>query len=180
VRTYSHAIFAAAIASAVANRFEGAGGRAVLPAALGSLLPDLPAGAGLAWAALRRLGVGRETLRDEVCSRRRFALPDAALHSALPVAAALAAFGALRGRIAPGLRGPALGFLGGWAGHVVADALTHGGDARPPFWPLARWRFRSPVSYWEGDRHARAFGLVEHGALVISGAFLLARRVGRR
>lgn len=154
----------------------------MLPAALlGSVLPDLPAGAGLVWAALRRLApIGRETLRDEVCSRRRFSTPDAALHSAVPAAAALAALGALRGRSRPELRAPALAFLAGWAGHVVADALTHGGDARPLLWPLSRWRFQSPVSYWERDRHARAFGLVEHGAIALVLARLLARRFGRR
>jgi membrane-bound metal-dependent hydrolase YbcI (DUF457 family) len=120
------------------------------------------------------LRFGREVLEGEVCSRRRFATPDAALHSALPVAGALAAVAAVpRGRRKRGLSALVLG----WAGHVVADALTHNSDARPLFWPVSGWRFRSPISYRERARHARLVGVAEHAAAVAALAWLL--RSGR-
>jgi hypothetical protein len=130
----------------------------------------------MAWVGLRRFRFGREALQEEVCSRRRFAAPDATLHSALPVAALLPLALTLRHG---GTRGTALAFALGWAGHVVVDALTHGEDARPVLWPASGWRFRSPVSYWEQGRHARAFTLIEH-AVTLAVAARLFQKLGER
>lgn len=172
VRTYSHGILSLAAARLVAPR---GGGPSALPALGGGALPDLPMAAGLAWAAGRRLRFGREVLEGEVCSRRRFAAPDAALHSALPVAVTLAVVAAApKGRWKPGV----LAFGLGWAGHVVSDALTHGSDARPILWPISPWRFRSPISYRERERHARLVGSVEHAADLAALAWLLLARRG--
>jgi hypothetical protein len=52
---------------------------------------------------------------------------------------------------------------------VASDVLTHGSDARPPLWPLSRWRFESPVSYRERDRHGLPFTVVEHAVLLALG-----------
>jgi len=172
VRTYSHAILGLAVARLVEGR--AGGGAAPLAASVGGVLPDLPMGAGLAWASGRRLRFGREVLEAEVCSRRRFAAPDAALHSALPVAGALAVIAAVP--MEHWKRGLSPLVLG-WAGHVVADALTHGADARPLFWPVSEWRFRSPISYRERDRHARLVGIAEHAATLAALAWML--RSGR-
>ncbi len=70
-----------------------------------------------------------------------------------------------------------LAFLIGWAGHVLADALTHAEDARPILWPVSKRRFRSPVSYWDRSHHARAFTMVEHGALLLLAACCISRRL---
>jgi membrane-bound metal-dependent hydrolase YbcI (DUF457 family) len=177
VRTYSHAILTAAVARTAARRTGAEGAPLAAAALLGSVLPDLPAGTGMAWVGLRRFRFGREVLREEVCSRRRFATPDAALHSALPVAALLPLTLTLR---RGGVRKIVLAFVLGWAGHVVVDALTHGEDARPVLWPLSGRRFRSPVSYWEQGRHARAFTLVEHAIAIAVAARLLREFGGRR
>lgn len=107
----------------------------------------------------------------EACEKGPFGAPDAALHSALLVAALLAlhpAFGA-KGRRA------SLAFLLGWAAHVLADALTHAEDVRPILWPLSRWRFRGLISYWDHRYHACPFALIEHGALLLVAAWLLSR-----
>lgn len=134
--------------------------------ASGATLPDLPAIAGAVWLGARRRVFTRGEFREKVCGESSFGVPDAALHSALPVAVLL---------VLCHPRGKLLAFLLGWAGHALADALTHSEDARPLLWPLVRWRFRSPISYWDRSRHARVFALAEHGALLL----LVARKVRR-
>ncbi len=141
---------------------------------LGAVLPDLPAIAGAIWLGARRRPLTRREFCEEVCEKGPFGAPDAALHSALPVAVTLVLYrvsGAGGRRPRPAL----LAFLLGWAGHALADALTHAEDARPISWPLSRWRLRSPVSYWDRSRHARAFALAEHGALLL----IVARTISR-
>ena len=158
MRTYSHAIL-------TFTALRRLGTPAATAAALGAVLPDLPAIAGAAWLAANRLGrFSRKEFETEVCGRRVFAGPDAALHSVLPVA--MAALGASfflgRGETRPAL----LPFLLGWAGHVATDALTHGSDARPLLWPVSGYRFESPISYRERDRHALPFTVAEHAAVL--------------
>ena len=164
MRTYSHAL----LTHAAARRLSPSES---VPAwaSLGAALPDLPAAIGTAWVwARRRKTPSREEFENDVCGRSLFRAPDAALHSALPVGAALAALLTLFGR--PGApkshRNAALAFFLGWAGHVASDALTHGSDARPLFWPISNRRFESPVSYRERARHAAAFTAAEHLALL--------------
>jgi len=93
------------------------------------------------------------------------------LHSAIPVGALLML--CLSGGVPP--RGGLLTFLSGWAGHVLADALTHAEDARPILWPLSKRRFASPISYWDCSYHARLFALAEHGALMLAAARAITR-----
>ncbi len=33
-------------------------------------------------------------------------------------------------------------------------------------WPVSRWRFESPVSYWDRGRYGRAFAVIEHAAVL--------------
>ncbi len=161
VRTYSHALLTWAAA-----RHASPSARAASWATLGATLPDLPVLAGTTWLATRRLGrFSRAELDTEVCARGLFRTPDAALHSALPVAAALALCCTARARYrSSGGALPAL--LLGWASHVVTDTLTHGSDARPLLWPLSSWRFHSPISYRERDRYALPFTVAEHAAVL--------------
>jgi hypothetical protein len=158
VRTYSYAI----LTYRALRRF---GAPTATAATLGAVLPDLPAIAGAAWLAANRLkGFSRKEFETEVCGRRVFAGPDAALHSALPVA--MTALGASlclgRGKTRTAL----LSLLLGWAGHVAADVLTHGSNARPLLWPVSACRFESPLSYRERDRHALPFTVAEHAAVL--------------
>ena len=158
MRTYSHAGF-------TYRAFRRLEAPTATAASLGAVLPDLPAIAGAAWLAANRLGgLSRKEFETEVCGRRVFAGPDAALHSALPVA--LAALGVSSFLARGDGRGALLSFLLGWAGHVVADALTHGSDARTLLWPVSAYRFESPLSYRERDRHALPFTVAEHAAVL--------------
>jgi hypothetical protein len=158
VRTYSHAVL-------TYRALRRLGAPTATAASLGAVVPDLPAIAGAGWLATNRLGgFSRKEFETKVCGRRVFAGPDAALHSALPVA--LAALGASSFLERGATRAALLSFLLGWAGHVAADALTHGSDARPLLWPVSAYRFESPLSYRERDRHALPFTVAEHAAVL--------------
>ena len=160
VRTYSHAL----LTWAAARRARLS--RPATWAALGATLPDLPVLAGAAWLTARRLGrFSRPDLDAEVCARGLFRAPDAALHSALPAAAALVLYDISAAK-QPSTNDALPAFLLGWAGHVATDFLTHGSDARPLLWPLSSYRFHSPVSYRERERYALPFTLAEHAALL--------------
>lgn len=169
MRTYTHTLLTLAAA-------RGRGRRTSLWAALGATVPDLPAGAGAAWLWARRKRLSLEALNEEVCGRSLLRIPDATLHSALPVAVALALY-AIPGVRSRDREGAWRALLLGWAGHVLTDALTHGKDARPLLWPLSDWRFRSPVSYWEHGRYSGLFTAVEHvTVLAATAGFLLGSR----
>ena len=162
MRTYSHAL----LTSAAVRYLRPNDGAFAAWAALGATLPDLPAGIGAAWLGARRL-YSRETFLREVCGRDAFRRPDAALHSILPVTAAAISIYTLSGPTSRTKNKALLPLLLGWAGHIVADTLTHGSDARPLFWPVYEWRFESPISYRERDRHALPVTIAEH-ALVLA------------
>jgi hypothetical protein len=136
MRTYSHAVLTMAAA-------RHTGVRGASWAVAGAVLPDLPSLVG----ATRLRAFGCEAFFGEVCSRRRFAVPDAALHSAATLTV-----------LAPLWRSDKTrDFLLGWAGHIAADSLTHREDARPLLWPLSRRWFRGPLSY-----RGKAFTVAEH------------------
>jgi hypothetical protein len=50
----------------------------------------------------------------------------------------------------------------------VIDMLTHRSDGYPIFWPLADYRFPTPLSYWEPSYHGRLFAVVCDGAMVLA------------
>lgn len=168
MRTYSHALLTLAASRRVEPRNS-------VSAALGAVLPDLPVAAGAVWLWARRGLFTRDQLRQEACSQRSFAAPDAALHSVVPVVTALALC-SLSGFGNKNPRRQLLAFLLGWAGHVATDALSHGEDARPLLWPLSESRFSSFVSYWEGNRNGHLFTIIEHATALAAGTSLLANR----
>lgn len=59
--------------------------------------------------------------------------------------------------------------------HLVCDFLLHAKDAHQHFWPLSRWRFESPVSYWDPDHYGIYVGALE-GGLAIALIAVLYRR----
>ncbi len=173
MRTYSHAALTWAVATKLSAPSEAS---VAAWGASGAALPDLPIIAGAVWFRARRRRLNRPKLCEEVCAKRSFASPDAALHSMLPVGALLLTLWTL-GSKELSLRKPLLTFLIGWAGHVLTDALTHAEDARPILWPTSEWRLRSPISYWDRSRYARTFTTVEHGILLLLVAWTIPRRV---
>lgn len=45
--------------------------------------------------------------------------------------------------------------------HTLIDFFVHREDAHMSFWPLSRWKFISPVSYWDRAHYGGVFSLVE-------------------
>lgn len=167
MHTYSHAVFT----WAVARYIKPEESHAALWGAVGSALPDMPTlvkAAHFLWR--RRDSIAKEEFKEEFLEALEyFEEPsgrlDLTLHSLVPVGTLLALYKVL------GLKSKdpdrtLLAFLLGWAGHNVLDFPTHADDARPPFWPLFRWRFKSPVSYWDRKFYALPCILVEHAAIL--------------
>jgi hypothetical protein len=45
--------------------------------------------------------------------------------------------------------------------HTTIDFLCHREDAHMSFWPLTRWKFISPASYWDPEYYGQQFALFE-------------------
>ena len=45
--------------------------------------------------------------------------------------------------------------------HIACDLPLHHDDAHMHVWPLLRWKFSSPVSYWDPAHYGRPASLVE-------------------
>jgi len=163
MHTYSHAILTWALARYLDPEESHAG----LWSAAGSTVPDVPTlvkAARLAWK--RRDSISKEEFREEYYEaleyyREPSGKLDLMVHSLVPVAALLVLFRTLEIKDRS-----LLYFLLGWAGHNLMDFPTHAQDARPPFWPLFKWRWKSPISYWDRKFYALPCLLVEHGALL--------------
>ena len=151
--------------------------------AVGAVLPDLPAGlAALYYGSTYLFGgdvPSGETLLDAIFFKGPFGSVGSVLHSVVLPAVLLVAYAAARfGGV--GLwdaRRLLLWFLVGWAGHTVADFLTHVDDTRPLFWPFSGWEWSSPVSYYDPRYHGRAFVAFEHGGMLAVSVWLLYRRL---
>ena len=163
MHTYSHAVFTWAIARYV-NREEL---HAAAWGAAGAALPDLPVLAKAAYLLWRHRGsiTKEEFLEALEYFKEPSGKVDLTLHSLAPVGSMLALYKVL-GLKRKDSKRTLLAFLLGWIGHNMADFPTHAEDARPPLWPLSRWRWKSPVSYWDRKFYALPCLLVEHGAIL--------------
>lgn len=175
MHTYAHSFFTWALA----KHGVGAGRAAGVAGAVGAALPDLPSFAATVYFWNRRDSVPREELLDDIYFTGGFGTTGSILHAIVPVGILLGLYWALRlGRFDG--RGIFLWFLLGWAGHTVADFLTHVNDTRPLFWPLSDWEWASPVSYYNPRYHGREFSALEHTSILAIMAGLLVRRLRRR
>lgn len=59
--------------------------------------------------------------------------------------------------------------------HTLIDFFCQREDAHMSFWPLTRWKYMSPVSYWDGAHYGHVFALFE-AVLGLILALLLYRR----
>lgn len=59
--------------------------------------------------------------------------------------------------------------------HLALDFPLHHDDGRPHFWPLTKWVFQSPLSYWDRAHHAGLVGPVEMALSALFCAILMVR-----
>lgn len=128
----------------------------------GAVAPDAPAIVRAVWLLARRRSAGPGY--DRIYGQRPWREVHRAVHAVWAPATVAA--------LARDSRGRAL--AAGWAGHLAVDLATHSDDAWPPLWPLSDRRLRSPVSYWQRDRHARLVLVADLAANVLA----LRRRPG--
>ena len=175
MHTYSHAIFTWAIARYLKKeKFHAA----AKWGAAGAALPDVPTfvkAARFLWR--RRDSMYEDGFKEDFLEALEYfqepaGKVDLALHSLAPVGFALTLYKVL-GVEEKDPNRALLAFLLGWAGHNVVDFPTHSSDARPPFWPLFGWRWKSPISYWDRKFYALPFIIVEHAAILALAAALI-------
>lgn len=140
--------------------------RRMLPIVLGAVAPDLPMVGFYAYERLR--GMSEAWIWQAGYHDPRWQALFDAVHS-FPLILAALAVAVLVGwpRLALGLASMAL--------HAAADFLVHHDDAHRHFFPLADWRFVSPVSYWD-PRHFGHLMVPLEAIGVIGGCLWLARR----
>lgn len=121
--------------------FGSQAGRPTVAAALGGMLPDLPAILMVLWSRWvedRSFGEIFGTLYFSEAWQAILA----PWHAVPLWAGALGAGLALRSPVVQAFA--ASGLL-----HQAVDFLLHADDPHRHFWPLTDWRFSSPVSYWD-------------------------------
>lgn len=138
-----------------------------LAAAAGGLLPDVPMFALFAWDRLVE-GLPEHVIWGERYWSDDWQIPVAISHS-IPIYAVVLALGLWwRSEI---VKVYALStFL-----HIACDLPVHHDDAHMHLWPLSRWRFISPVSYWDPSYHGALMSKIEL-AIVLVMIVLLWRR----
>lgn len=177
VHTDAHAFYTWFVAKHVAKSGRAAG----IAGAVGAALPDAPSFAGTFYFLYANSRFWAEEDLEAIYFTGPFGFAGNFMHSAVPVGALLALYAVLRSSRFRNFdrRRILLWFLIGWAGHAVADFLTHVDDTRPLFWPLSDWRWSSFVSYYNPRYHGIEFALAEHGGMLAIAITLLLRRRSR-
>lgn len=70
-------------------------------------------------------------------------------------------------------------FFGSALLHAFMDFFVHHKDAYMPFWPLARWKFESPISYWDPLYYGHIFAPIEMTLSLIASYLLYRRAKGK-
>jgi hypothetical protein len=135
-------------------------------AAAGGIAPDVPMLAIV--AALKFFGMPARQIFGEMYWENWWQITNAISHSFL--------LWGLLAFIAFARRWPLiLAFTASGLTHAAIDFLCHREDAHMQFWPLTRWKFVSPVSYWDPAHFGRYFGAFE-ALLGLAMAVIIFRR----
>ena len=167
MHTPSHMLLGAALYGRRRARF-------VWAALLGGLLPDVPMF--LLFAAARMAGADAHRIFERAYFSQSWQAANGLAHSLLLWPLLLAAALALHRRA----RGSDTGryallaaFAASGLTHAVVDFLCHREDAHMHFWPLTRWKFMSPVSYYERAHFGGTFMVAEMALGLASAAWLI-------
>ena len=134
---------------------------------VGGVAPDLPMFALFIWDRYVQ-GLGEEQIWEGRYWTDAWQIPAAIGHS-LPIASVILAIGlAARWQL---LSFFALSMLV----HIMTDLPFHNDDAHMHLWPLSRWKFISPVSYWDPAHYGNIMHWVELALMVTMMAVLWVR-----
>jgi hypothetical protein len=153
-----------------------------LAGALGGIAPDVPML--LIVLTLKLLGFADRTIFGELYWQNWWQTTNAIGHNFLGWSALVLLGLVMRDRLSASVRS-----FDGWtllslfAGsallHTAIDFLCHREDAHMSFWPLTRWKFMSPVSYYDSQHFGTWFALFEAG-LGFALAIVLFRQFSNR
>jgi hypothetical protein len=173
MNTQTHVIMGAAL-------FGRAVPKRAWVAALGGLTPDLPML--LIVITLALWGVPAHTIFGEMYWQNWWQICNAIGHN-LWLWSGLIVLGlVMRDRLSASARsydawtGVSL-FAGSALLHTAIDFLCHREDAHMSFWPVSRWKFMSPVSYYDPQHYGTWFSLFE-AVMGFMLALLLFRQFG--
>lgn len=141
---------------------------------IGGLLPDLPMI--VIFTTLKSAGIGDREIFRTLFFQNWWQIANAIGHSFL-LWGALLAFGLWLRRRMPRPGSCVTVVAAAALTHCVVDFFVHREDAHMQFWPLSRWKFVSPVSYYDPAHYGLYFGLFE-ATLGLLMAAILVRRIG--
>jgi membrane-bound metal-dependent hydrolase YbcI (DUF457 family) len=146
--------------------------------ALGGFLPDIPMIAIV--IGLKIAGTPDQVIFDEMYWQNWWQITNGIAHNFWLWGGLLALSVFMRERLSASLAA-----IEGWSLsavfavsallHVFVDFLCHREDAHMSLWPVTRWKFMSPVSYYDSEHYGRWFSLFEAGLGLVL-AVLLFRR----
>lgn len=149
----------------------------VMAAVLGAVIPDLSLVAMIALGAVREVPA---SVIFDVWYFNDFWQGLSAVSNSIPLYAGIALLSWASIRSSSGTAPVVLLTLGLAAlMHCLTDLPLHHDDGRPHFWPLTRWIFESPVSYWDSRHYGNIWSVIEIG-LASGFAFILWRRYHNR
>jgi hypothetical protein len=157
MNTQSHVIIGAALFGRGMSSKAWAG-------ALGGLIPDIPMIGIVAVLALS--GTPARTIFGELYWQDWWQISNAIGHN-IWLWSGLSVFGlVIRDRLSTSARAfdqwtLVVIFAGSALLHTAIDFLCHREDAHMSFWPLTRWKFMSPVSYYDPAHYGMWFSVFE-------------------
>lgn len=164
MNTPAHIIFGAAVFAQPCQR------RVSLAAVAGGLLPDVPLIVMVGWSLLIA-GIPPDIVFGHVYFSGAWQRVFAIDHSLFVWGGVL-----LAGVLAS--RPVVTAFAGSGLLHAAIDFLVHHDDARSQLWPLSWWKFRSPVSYYDGAHYGNIFGPAEIAVCLVLSVILWRRFPG--
>lgn len=171
MNTQTHVIISAAL-------FGGEVPKRAWVAALGGVLPDVPML--LIVLTLKLSGVPASRIFDDMYWQNWWQITNGVAHNFWAWGGLLVLAIFMRERLAASASNIdfwTLVFVFAASGllHSAIDFICHREDAHMSLWPVTRWKFMSPVSYYDPTHFGRWFGLFEAAIGVLLSIVLLQR-----
>lgn len=141
---------------------------------VGGLIPDVPMI--LIFGTLKEAGFSDRAIFGRLFFENWWQIANAIGHSFLLWGGLVGLAFWLRKRDAWAGAGALLALSAAALTHSVVDFLCHRDDAHMHFWPLSRWKFVSPVSYYDPAHYGTYFAIFE-AVLGLAMAAILIRRI---